>query len=574
MAIKSYWEQFQRGRVSRRRVLSVAGVSAAGLAVAAACGGGGGDGEDEPTPGPGASAGTPVRGGRYKTGSAVNIDTLDPHISIAGGPAWFPRFYNVLVKQSAQKPDFLFFDLAEDMEVPEPGGLEWIFHIRPGVTIAPNPDGIPERALDAEDAQISFQRIKDLPEANACAFVCEWFDSHEALDAETYRIRTPRPYAFFLLNIGGTIFTSTIPPREAIEKGGDFLRDRAVGAGPFMVAPDAYVEGQRFTLERNPNYYRTDPNNDDAQLPYIDGWDAVNITDRSALRTAFLSKQSYQYGAENKDEAEQLLAEHDIYQGSGDPVNTFISFTMNVTKPPWDNPDVRKAAMHALNRQEFIDIVYRGDARPNGLVHWPQGDFALPEDELDDLQKFDPELSKQLLREAGFDLPLKVKVMFPANSVIEEHSTHLPIFLEQMAAAGFEVDQDAQDFVTWLDNYTNKEYDASLALNQIYETPEIPLDFHHSSGPAGGDIYTWGMNDPEIDSAIDAVKEITDPEQLVEGIRNVQRLIYDKGPSFLPIVSPFSRQLFWNFVQNIQPGLGLASLLLNDWWLTEDAPTA
>ena len=123
MAIKSYWQQFQRGRVSRRRVLSAAGVSAAGLAVAAACGGGGGDGEDEPTPGPGASAGTPVRGGRYKTGSAVNIDTLDPHISIAGGPGWFPRFYNVLVKQSAQKPEFLFFDLAEDMEVPEPGGL-------------------------------------------------------------------------------------------------------------------------------------------------------------------------------------------------------------------------------------------------------------------------------------------------------------------------------------------------------------------------------------------------------------------------------------------------------------------
>ena len=59
--------------------------------------------------------------------------------------------------------------------------------------------------------------------------------------------------------------------------------------------------------------------------------------------------------------------------------------------------------------------------------------------------------------------------MWPADSDIEQHKLHLPIWLEQMKAAGFEVEADPQPFATWLDNYTNLKYDASLSLNQVYE---------------------------------------------------------------------------------------------------------
>jgi ABC-type oligopeptide transport system substrate-binding subunit len=124
------------------------------------------------------------------------------------------------------------------------------------------------------------------------------------------------------------------------------------------------------------------------------------------------------------------------------------------------------------------------------------------------------------------------------------------------------VEQDGQDFVTWLDNYTNKNYDFSLALNQVYETPEIPLDFQHSKGPAGSDIYSNGLQDPEVDAAIEATKSITDAEELISAVQDVQRLIYDKGPVFLPLVSPFSRTLYWNFVKNVPVGLGTTGLLV------------
>jgi hypothetical protein len=45
-------------------------------------------------------------------------------------------------------------------------------------------------------------------------------------------------------------------------------------------------------------------------------------------------------------------------------------------------------------------------------------------------------------------------------------------------------------------------------LNQIYETPEIPLDFQTSKGPAGSDIYSTGLQDPEVDAAVEATKSM------------------------------------------------------------------
>ncbi len=558
-----YWDKIRRQRISRRRMLAVTGAGAAGLAIAAACGDSGDD-DGEPADDGQVSAGTPVYGGRHQIGTAVNIDTLDPHISIAGGVGYFPRIYNVLMAQSPIKPEFRFDDLGETLE--QPDETTWIFGIRPGVKIAPNEMDVPERDMDAVDAFESFERIKGLDAANAAVFVNDWFETHDAsADGMTYTVNTPTPYAWFLFRMG--FFINNIPPRELLAGDVERLRNSGVGGGPFSIPIGGYTEGESLVLNRNPNYYRTDPNNDDAQLPYIDGFDVKIITDRATLRTAFLDKQTYQYGAENKAEADDLLANNDVYQAESSPVNTFISVTMNIDRPPFDNPDIRKAIMHSINRQQYVDLVYGGDAQANGIIHWPQGAYALSPEELDELQPFDPEKSKELIAQAGFDVPLDITVMFPANSTIEEHSTHLPIFLEQMSAAGFNVKQDAQDFGTWLDNYTDKNYDISLALNQIYETPEIPLDFHHSKGPAGDEIYSNGMGDPEIDAAIDAAKTITDTEDLIEAIHDIQRTLYEAGPNFLPIVSPFSRTLYWDFVKNIPTGLGSVGLLLNDWWL-------
>jgi peptide/nickel transport system substrate-binding protein len=568
----SYWDKFTTGRISRRRMLQTTGVAgaAAGAVWLVGCGGGN---DDNKTPASGTSttggatqeAGTPVRGGRYSVGSTADFDTFDPYIGIAASVGYFPRLYNVLANFSALDQDFRFDDLSTGYEHPD--DVTYNFPIRPGVKVGPNQLGVPERDLVASDVVTSYDRIKTLPQSNAIGFIQKIVGQKASTDDKTYSLTMDGPYAYFRNRIGSGI--NTVVPKEALSDANlPKLKQQAAGAGPFLLA--GYTEGQGATLNANPNYYRKDEDNNNAQLPYIDGMDVKIITDRASIRTAFQSDQLSVYTAQNVDEAKQLNSGGQ-YNEVRDPVNTFIAFTMNPLNEPWKDDRIRKAAMHAINRQEYIDRVYSGEAKANGLVHWPLGDLALSEDELDQYQGYDPQQSKDLIKAATGQDTVKVKIMYPAESTIEEHNLHLPIFLQQMRAAGFDVEEDPQAFATWLDNYTNKNYDASLALNQVYEYAEFNMDFQHSTGPARNNIYAVGVGAlyPEVDAEIDRVKGITDPEEFVTAMHDLQKLIYDKGPTFLPLVSPYAFTLYQKNIKNIPQGIGASGLFVNTWYIDQ-----
>ena len=271
------------------------------------------------------------------------IDTLAPHLSIAAGTAYFPRIYNLLVARSPVDPDFFYYDLAEKVE--QPDETTWIFPLRPGVKIAPNELGVPERDMDAFDLFESFERIKSLPAATAANFVNNWFASHEAAaDGMTYTITTPSPYAWFFFNLGA--FTSMTPPRELLANDVERLQTTGVGGGPFSVAPGGYTESEGLKLNKNPNYYRTDPANNDAQLPYIDGMDLSIIPDRASLREAFLSAQTHTYMPESEDEADELTSGYEVDVASQGPVFAFVSVTLNIQQPQFDNQDVRRTLLN------------------------------------------------------------------------------------------------------------------------------------------------------------------------------------------------------------------------------------
>ncbi len=561
MSTKSYWQRFERQRISRRRVLAATGVGAAGLAVAAACGDGGEGGEPRPT----GDGGTPKYGSRYIYSVAGDWGTIDPVTSVGFGPGIFPRIYNALLDRSRVQPDFFYFDLAEKVE--QPDDETYLFKIRPGVKIAPNALGIEERDMDTADVVSWFDRIAQDERALQASFTKQWLDSVTVPDPQTIQLKTLGPYAYTLFRIGAPL-GGLIPPREFFEQEID-IEAQGVGAGPWgKIQAGSFSETGGIIVEKNPNYYRTAANGD--QLPYLDEIEAVRISDRQPRRVAFLDEQIHSYGAEDREEVDGLLDQVPDALVTDDPANTYIAFTMHPEKAPWTDERIRKAALHALNRQEFVDLVVGPDGgKPNGLVHWPLGDFALTPEELEELQPYDPARSRELIREATDEDSIDIKVIYPVTD-IEFHDKHLPIFLKQMDEAGFNIQEDAQDFTTWLANYQNLEYDASLSLNQIYETAEVPLDWHSVNGPQGDRNFATGIGGiyPEVEEAIAASKSTTDPEAQVAAVLDAQRLIYEKGPAFLPIMSWTAFTLYHSFVKNVPQGLASTGLYLtNEMWL-------
>lgn len=561
-----YWDRIVRQRVSRRRALAAAGTGAAGIAALALAGCGDSDGAP-PEGGTGTSSATspdgaevlnpggpPRHGGTLVTANAATFDTFDPHLGIAVSSAYFPRVYNVLVNQSATRPEFIFLDLARSYEVPDDN--TFIFKIRPGVRIGPNDLGVPERDLDGEDVRVTLERIGAEPSANNHAFVRDHIDA-VTVAGDTVTITTPGPYAWFLNRIG--LFLNAIAPRELMTGDLARLQTQAAGAGPYRLR--SLTENERARFERNPNYYRTDPANNGARLPYADALEVGVIFDRATLRTAFESGQIDQFitgsGAEARALSDAVV--------SRDPYFAYISFTMNSDRKPFDDPRVRRAVSRAIDRREFVDVVYRGDARPNGLVQWSLGSYALPEDQLATrYQPFDPDEAKRLVDEVG---GIKLKMIYPAETTILEHSLHLPVFVRQMQAAGIEVEHVPQDFGRWIESYRALDYDCSLALNQMYETPEIPLGFHSAKGPLGDGTYVRGIGDAEIESAVVKASRQLDMDARVAAVHDAQKVIYAKDPAHFPLVTPYNHIAYNKRIRNIPTGIGTSAFLVNTWWL-------
>jgi ABC-type transport system substrate-binding protein len=564
---RNYWFRIERDRISRRRMLTAMGVGASGLALAAACGGGSSDSSTGKTPAASATqatvaAGPPKRGGVWKASNQGAWGTIDPMVSVGNATGILPKLYNVLISRSNADPTFIFYDLAQSFE--QVDEQTYLFKIRPGVKIAPNSLGIPERDMDALDAQRSIERAHAENDVISRVFTEPWVDVAQA-NGDTFTFKTKGAYSYFLSEIGRAL-GGTIPPREAFEQKIS-LRDQAAGAGSFMIKPGSYEETGSVVLQRNPNYYRTDEKSG-LKLPFIDSIESSLITDRQARRTAFLGKQIYSYGAADATEAKELVSQNKSLYISRSPAFTFISFTMNPTRDPWKDDRIRKAALHALDRKQFIDlIVGEGEGKPDGLVHWPTGPYAFNETELDEFQKYDPKQSRDLIKAATGNDTIKVKITYPVSD-IEFHDKHLPIFLKQMKEAGFDVQEDPKDFSAWLGDYTDVKYDASLSLNQIYETPRIALDWQSAKGPAGDGHFAIGIGSiyPEVEKAIMDSKQAKDQQDHFAKVRAAQKVVYDKGPAFLPIFSWYAYTLYWDFVKNVHE-LGDTGTFLSDTWL-------
>jgi peptide/nickel transport system substrate-binding protein len=560
MGTGSYWDRFAASRVSRRRLLKYAATTSAAAGAIAVVGCGDSSGTDAggpPTVGTGGGEvlnpkNPPVHGGRVVSSNSAGIGTFDPHQGVQAASAFFPRMYNLLLSQSATKPDFVFMDLAESYEIVDE--LTYNFVVRPGVKVGPNDMGVPERDLDGEDVKATFDRLKTDPLTTQYSFANKYVDS-ASVSGATVTVKTTEPYAWFVARIS-SIF-NTIPPRELLADPAR-LSAAGAGAGPYMLV--SVGENENALFQRNPYYYRTDAATGE-RLPYVDEFEYRVVFDRAPWRTAFLSGQVHQYWPQSGEEARQL----GDYPLDRSPLFAFISFTMNPERTPFQDARVRRAISRAINRQQFVDIIYGGDAQPNGLVHWPVGSYALPADELESTyQPFDLEESRSLVEAVG---GITFKMMYPANTTIWEHGQHLPIFLQQMREAGIEVQEEPLDFAAWVAGYQGLNYDSSLALNQMYETPELPLLFHTTGGPFGDKSYIQGIGDPEIDAAIRKANTTLDPDERIMAVHDAQKLIYSKDPAEFPIVSPYQYTAWSPKLHNIPTGVGTTAYSLTEYWL-------
>ena len=230
-----------------------------------------------------------------------------------------------------------------------PDGRVWTFHLRPGVVFH---DG---GRLDAAAVVFSFERLLDPRHPNYLVGVdADYWRSIitavsrvSAIDAETVEIRVSRPYAPLL----GYLALFPIVSPAAVTRWGDAFKEHPAGAGPFRL--DQWQPGDTLVLRRFERYWGTPP-----------------VLDRIVFRVVVDPRQRLvELESGSVDLAMAILPDEqsfvelhpdlELHQIASNDVS-YVAF--NLTRPPFDRLDVRRAVAHAINKVPIVKLAFQGRA--------------------------------------------------------------------------------------------------------------------------------------------------------------------------------------------------------------------
>ncbi|MDB5506252.1 MAG: transporter substrate-binding protein [Devosia sp.] len=311
--------------------------------------------------------------------------------------------------------------LAESWEISE-DGLTYTFHLHDGVKFH---DG---STMDAEDVKFSLDRINAEGSLNAQKALFADIASVEVVDPLTVKVTLSKPNGAMIYNLawGDAVI---VAPETAATNG-----TKPVGTGPFMFGDR--TEGISISLVKSPDYWGTPIALDAAKFLFI--------ADPSA---AFAALQ-----AGDIDSFPNFPSPETVAQFESDPRFRVVIGTtqgetvlaMNNGKPPLDNIKVREAIAHAIDRDAIIDGAMFGYGTPIGSF-FPPGDANYID--LTAQSAYDPELSKQLLAEAGVG-PISLTLRLPPVEGYARRGGE--IIAQQLEAVGISVEVINVEWAQWL----------------------------------------------------------------------------------------------------------------------------
>lgn len=232
-------------------------------------------------------------------------------------------------------------------------GLVFTFKLRPGVKFHNG------REMTAEDVKYSLDRVTDpatqSPGAGFFGSIAgfeaagpDGLSGVKVLDPLTVEITLSRPDATFL-HVMALNFASVVPKEAVDEFGADFGK-HPVGTGAFSLAD--WTIGQRLVFQKNPDYWRSG-------VPYLDSV-TFEVGQEPVVALLRLQQGEVDVPGDGIPPAKFREVMGDPEQAArvveGGQLHTGY-ITMNVTTPPFDKVEVRKAVNMALNKDRIVQII-------------------------------------------------------------------------------------------------------------------------------------------------------------------------------------------------------------------------
>lgn len=391
--------------------------------------------------------------------------------------------------------------------------LTWLMEMEQGIRFHSGRDAT------AEDVQRCWERF--IREDLGCAAgdsLRTYGESITAVDDYKFEVKLKQP-DLRLTNVIGLIpVLMDLDVVEAYDKGPILLQAEA-GTGPWKL--DNWVTQTSISVSRFDDYWGGKPK-EPFKLPKLDVMQAVVVPDTQAQIAALRTGQIHLVTGVTIDQFRQLEAEGS-YRTFTKPSTNYIRLNVNWLRITDDN--VRQALRYGLNRQLFVDAMTQGLGAVSGPISPVAKAYALPEEEMMELQKYDPELAKEYLAKAGYDGEtnrLKLDLVIIAN-----WSNWLDIAQIVQAnykEVGIDIEIRIQEVGVWVDSRMNrKDYDLSVDDLDPGLNPDLMI--YRSDR----DEQAWtGGGSPEIDALLDAGLVENDEEKRIAIYRDLQRELISK----------------------------------------------
>ena len=428
--------------------------------------------------------------------------------------------------------------LAESYEV-NSDATEYVFKLRKGVKWS---DG---KELTAADFEYAWKRMLDPKTAAEYSYFlydlknAEEYNTGKIKSADSVGVKATDKYtlkvslrapASYWLNIPA--FVVTYPVRkDAVEKHGDLWTE----AGNFLsVGPYVLKEWQHDTklvLERNENYYGKKPSIRKVTMLIITE-DATAVSLYESGKLDFLRKIPGQ-------DAEKFEKQGKLHRV---PYLRGYYYAFNTAKKPFDDPRVRKAFAHSVNRDVFPKILKGGQLPVSSWI--PKGMLAFnPDIGI----KHDPEKAKALLKEAGYPNGMgfpRVDMAFDSRDFNKPVAEALQAMWK--STLGVNIDVVSMEWKVYL-NQMREDANGVYRLGWGADFPD-PHNFMDLFMSTSGNNYTRWDN-KKYDSLIKKASQEMDRDKRVTIYNEAQKLLLEKDAVMIPLFNETLNYLVSDRVQ-------------------------
>ncbi|MFQ5813893.1 MAG: ABC transporter substrate-binding protein [Anaerolineae bacterium] len=457
-----------------------------------------------------------ARSGKLVYGLTLTPSGIDPHVN-ASSELGIPltSVYDTLVWQDL---DGEFVPgLAESWEVSD-DGLVYTFHLRQDVKFH---DGTP---FNAQAVKFNLDRIVDpQTKSQKAVFMLGPYDRAEVVDDYIIKVYLKEPFAPLLDSLSQVYLGMASP--AAVEKWGLDYQMHQVGTGPFTFKE--YIPRDHLTLTRNPDYNWAPAIFGHQGPAYLEEIEFRFFVEPATRTLALEAGEAHVMGEIPPQDAQRLSDDPDFQLIPVALPGTPLQIFLNTERPPTDDLRVRQALLYAADREAIVTAIFKN---LSPVAYGPLNAVTIGYDEgVTGLYNHDPELAKDLLKEAGWvdedgdgvlekdGQPLRVEAYLMGWGFMPEVAQLLQA---QFKAVGVEMRSQVVAYPAALEAAREGKHNL-IPFTLSSSDPDILRTFFHSDGG-----FNWAkVRDPRLDELLEEGARTLDPEKRKELYAEAQQII-------------------------------------------------